>query len=175
MSRPELGNLTPTATITATTRTGTVNNPFLDPIRAKTADLSLEWYFRPGSLLSVAYFYKDIETYIQRITSPVVYTELGLPDALLAGTPASPTEVFNVSRLENTEGGPLKGFELNAQVQLDMLPGIWSHFGVLANYTRVESEIQYILTSSRRRGDLLDHGRSRGPVQELRERHAVLR
>lgn len=148
MSRPELGNLTPTATITATTRTGTVNNPFLDPIRAKTADLSLEWYFRPGSLLSVAYFYKDIETYIQRITSPVVYTELGLPDALLAGTPASPTDVFNVSRLENTDGGPLKGFELNAQLQLDMLPGIWSHFGVLANYTRVESEIEYILTSS---------------------------
>lgn len=148
MSRPELGNLTPTATITATTRTGTVNNPFLDPIRAKTADLSLEWYFRPGSLLSVAYFYKDIETYIQRITSPVVYTELGLPDALLAGTPASPSDVFNVSRLENTDGGPLKGFELNAQIQLDMLPGIWRHFGVLANYTRVESEIEYILTSS---------------------------
>nr|WP_298728350.1 TonB-dependent receptor [uncultured Steroidobacter sp.] len=148
MSRPELGNLTPTATITATTRTGTVNNPFLDPIRAKTADLSLEWYFRPGSLLSAAYFYKDIETYIQRITSPVVYTELGLPDALLAGTPASPSDLFNVSRLENTKGGPLKGFELNAQVQLDMLPGIWSHFGVLANYTRVESEIEYILTSS---------------------------
>lgn len=148
MSRPELGNLTPTATITATTRTGTVNNPFLEPIRAKTADLSLEWYFRPGSLLSVAYFYKDIETYIQRITSPVVYTELGLPDALLAGTPSSPTDVFNVSRLENTDGGPLKGFELNAQIQLDMLPGIWSHFGVLANYTRVESEIEYILTSN---------------------------
>lgn len=148
MSRPELGNLTPTASITATTRTGTVNNPFLDPIRAKTADLSLEWYFRPGSLLSVAYFYKDIETYIQRITSPVVYTELGLPDALLAGTPSSPTDIFNVSRLENTDGGPLKGFELNAQVQLDMLPGMWSHFGVLANYTRVESEIEYILTSN---------------------------
>ncbi|HWK51935.1 MAG TPA: TonB-dependent receptor, partial [Steroidobacter sp.] len=95
-----------------------------------------------------AYFYKDIETYIQRITSPVIYTQLGLPDALLAGTPASPSDEFNVSRLQNTNGGPLKGFELNAQVQLDMLPGIWRHFGVLANYTRVESEIEYILTSS---------------------------
>lgn len=148
MSRPELGNLTPTATITATTRTGTVNNPFLNPIRAKTADLSVEWYFRAGSLLSAAYFYKDIDTYIQRITSPAVYRELGLPDALLEGTPASPTDVFNVSRLENTKGGPLEGFELNAQVLLDMLPGFWRNFGVLANYTRVESEIEYILTSS---------------------------
>ncbi len=148
MSRPELGNLTPTASVTPTTRTATVNNPLLEPIRAKTADLSLEWYFRPGSLLSAAFFYKDIETYIQRITSPVVYTDLGLPDALLTGTPASPSNEFNVSSLENTKGGPLKGFELNAQLQLDMLPGIWSHFGVLANYTRVESEIQYALTSS---------------------------
>lgn len=148
MSRPELGNLTPTATITATTRTGTVNNPFLEPIRANTADLSLEWYFQPGSLLSVAYFYKDIKTYIQRITSPVVYSELGLPDSLLDGTASAPSDVFNVSRLENTTGGPLKGVELNAQVQLKMLPGLWSNFGVLANYTHVESEIEYILTSA---------------------------
>ena len=41
MSRPELGNLAPTSGVTATTRTGNVNNPFLNPIRAKTADLAL--------------------------------------------------------------------------------------------------------------------------------------
>ena len=148
MSRPELGNLTPTATITATTRTGTVNNPFLDPIRAKTYDLSLEWYFQEGSLLSVAFFYKDIETFIQRITSPIVYSELGLPDSLIAGTASAPSDVFNVSRFENTPGGPLKGAEINAQLQFSFLPGAWSNFGVLANYTRVESEIEYILTSA---------------------------
>ncbi len=147
MSRPELGNLTPSATITATTRTGTVNNPFLEPIRAKTADLSLEWYFSEGSLLSVAYFYKDIETFIQRITSQQVYTDLGLPNSLLDNTNTLPTELFTVSRLQNTSGGPLKGFELNAQVQLKMLPGFWSNFGVLANYTHVESKIEYILTT----------------------------
>ena len=147
ISRADLGSLTPTATITATTRTGTVNNPFLDPIRAKTADLALEWYFQPGALLSVAYFYKDIETYIQRITSPIVYSDLGLPDALLAGTPSSPSDIFNVSRLENTRGGPLKGYELNAQVPFKFLEGFWSNFGVLANYTHVESEIEYILAS----------------------------
>ena len=110
MSRAELGNLTPTAGVTATTRTGNVNNPFLKPIRAKTADLALEWYFSEGSLLSVAYFYKDIESYIQRITSQVPYRELGLPDSLLDGTPASPTDIFTVGRLENTPGGPLKGY-----------------------------------------------------------------
>ena len=148
MSRAELGNLTPTSGVTATTRTGNVNNPFLKPIRAKTADLALEWYFSEGSLLSVAYFYKDIETFIQRITSQVPYRELGLPDSLLDGTPASPTDIFTVGRLENTPGGPLKGFEVNAQVQFSFLPGFWRDFGVLANYTKAEAEIEYILTSA---------------------------
>lgn len=147
MSRPELGNLAPTAGVTATTRTGNVNNPFLDPIRAKTADVALEWYFREGSLLSVAYFYKDIESFIQRITSQIPYRELGLPDSLLDGTPSSPTDIFTVGRFENTPGGPLKGFEVNAQVQFNWLPGFWSNFGVLANYTKAEAKIEYILRS----------------------------
>lgn len=148
MARAELGNLTPTAGVTATTRTGNVNNPYLEPIRANTFDVALEWYFAEGSLLSFAYFYKDIESYIQRITSQVPYRELGLPDSLLDGTPASPTDIFTVGRLENTPGGPLKGFEVNAQVMFRFLPGFWSDFGVLANYTRSEAEIEYILTSS---------------------------
>jgi TonB-dependent receptor len=148
MSRPELGNLAPTAGVTATTRTGNVNNPYLDPIRADTYDLALEWYFSEGSLLSVAYFYKDIESYIQRITSQIPYSELGLPDSLLDGTPASPTDIFTVGRFENTKGGPLEGFEVNAQVQFSFLPGFWSNFGVLANYTQVDAEIEYVLTAA---------------------------
>ncbi len=63
IARADITTLTPSKSITATTRTGVFNNPLLDPIRAKTADVALEWYFAPGSLLSVAYFYKDIETY----------------------------------------------------------------------------------------------------------------
>jgi TonB-dependent receptor len=145
MSRPELGNLTPTSGITATTRTGNVNNPFLDPIRAQAYDAAIEWYFKPGSLLSAAFFYKDIKTYIQRQTEVIPYRDLGLPDALLDGTNTAPTELFTVGRFANTKGGPLKGFELNAQIQLDFLPGIWSNLGVLANYTHVKSEIEYIL------------------------------
>ena len=109
MSRPELGNLSPTAGVTATTRTGNVNNPYLDPIRADTADLALEWYFSEGSLLSVAYFYKDIESYIQRITEQVPYRELGLPDSLLDGTPASPTRHLHGGTLREHAGWSAEG------------------------------------------------------------------
>jgi len=148
MSRPDLGSLTPSATVTVTTQNATTNNPFLDPIRAKTADIGLEWYFQPGALLSVAYFYKDIETYVQRITQRVPYSELGLPLELLVGSPSGPNDFFNASNLFNTEGGPLKGFEINAQVPFTFLDvPVLRNFGVLANYTRVESEIEYILTT----------------------------
>ncbi len=146
MSRPELGQLTPVSGVTATTRTGTVNNPFLDPIRANTVDAALEWYFAPGSLLSVAYFHKNIETYIQSISEQVPYSSLGLPDALLDGTPSTPADIFTVNRANNTPGGKLNGFEVNAQVQLSFLPGFLSNFGVLGSYTRVKSKITYILS-----------------------------
>ncbi|USU06219.1 TonB-dependent receptor [Sphingomonadaceae bacterium OTU29LAMAA1] len=147
MSRPDLPSLAPNSGVTATTRTGTLNNPLLDPIRANTADLGLEWYFKPGSLLSIAGYYKDIGTYVQRVSSQIPFNELGLPDALLANTNTAPTEIFNVSRPLNTPGGKLKGFEVNAQVQLDFLPGFLSNFGVLANYNRVTSKITYVLAS----------------------------
>jgi TonB-dependent receptor len=151
MSRPDLGSLTPSASVTVTTQNATVNNPFLNPIRAKTADLGLEWYFAEGSLLSVAYFYKDIETYIQRVTQRVPYNTLGLPDSLLdvPGSPSGPNDLFNASRLFNTEGGPLKGFEINAQIPFKFIDvPVLNNFGVLANYTRVESEIEYITATS---------------------------
>jgi iron complex outermembrane receptor protein len=147
MARAELGNLTPSVSVTATTQNATVNNPLLEPIRANTADLALEWYFSEGSLLSAAVFYKDIESFIQRITADEPFRNLGVPDSVLAGSPSSPTDLFHVSRLQNTEGGPLKGIELNAQVQFRKLPGFLSNTGFLANYTRVESEIEYILAT----------------------------
>lgn len=148
LARPELGVLTPTSGVNPVTRIGNVNNPFLDPIRANTFDVAAEWYFRPGSLLSVAYFYKDIKSFIQSVSSQVPFSDLGLPEALLAGSNTVASEIFTVSRPFNTPGGPLKGFEINAQVPFTFLDGIWANFGVLANYTRVTSKINYILASA---------------------------
>jgi TonB-dependent receptor len=99
-------------------------------------------------MLSAAYFYKDIESFIQRITEQVPYRSLGLPDSLLDGSPASPTDIFTVGRFQNTEGGPLKGYELNAQVQFNFLPGFWSNFGVLANYTKSDADIEYFISTT---------------------------
>jgi TonB-dependent receptor len=82
------------------------------------------------------------------VTEQVPYRDLGLPDSLLDNTNTLPTEIFTVGRFQNTPGGPLKGVELNLQAELDFLPGFWSKFGVLANYTHVESEIDYVLSAT---------------------------
>ena len=148
LSRPELGLLTPTVTINPTTRVGTISNPFLDPIRANTFDVAVEWYFRPGSLLSAAFFYKDIKSFIQNVNSQIAFNQLGLPDALLIGGNAVPTDDFTISQPFNTPGGKLKGIELNAQIPFTFLDGFFSNFGVLANYTHVTSKINYILASA---------------------------
>lgn len=148
MSRPELGALVPSGSMNSTTRTGSINNPYLEAIRAKTYDASLEWYFNEGSLASVAYFEKDIDTYIQSISSLVPYSELGLPNTLLEGSSATPADLFTVMRATNTRGGPLKGVELNLQLPFSFLPGVWQDFGMLANYTHVTSDIDYVLQSS---------------------------
>lgn len=147
LARPELALLTPTSGVNAVTRSGSIQNPQLDPIRANTFDAAIEWYFRPGALLSAAFFYKDIKSYVQNVNSLVPFDSLGLPNELLIGSNTLPTELFTISRPINTPGGPLKGIEVNAQLPFTFLPGFLANFGALANYTHVTSRINYVLAS----------------------------
>ncbi|WP_205412192.1 TonB-dependent receptor [Sphingomonas crusticola] len=148
MSRPAYGQLIPSGSANIVIRTASITNPYLDPIRADTLDASLEWYFAPGSLISVAYFHKDIETYIQNTSQLVPFRDLGLPLSLLqgTGTGVTPDELFSVTRSTNTPGGPLNGVEVNVQLPFRFLPGILKNFGALANFTRVRSNINYIIS-----------------------------
>jgi iron complex outermembrane receptor protein len=149
MTRPALGQVTPGGTISLVGNLGVNSgNPSLEPVRAKTYDLGLEWYFSEGSLLSGAVFYKDIDSFVQTLVTPIVFNDSGLPLSLLAGTTLTGSEVFNFTFPVNTEGGPLEGFELNYQQQFKFLPGIWSNFGALLNYTYVDSKIDYVTSSA---------------------------
>ncbi len=147
MSRPSYGQLIPAGSANLVIQTASFSNPFLDPIRANTFDASLEWYFAPGSLVSVAYFHKDIETYIQTTSTQVPFNQIGLPLSLLANNPTlSPTDLFTVQRSNNTPGGPLRGVEVNVQLPFRFLPGFLSNFGALGNFTRVRSDINYVIS-----------------------------
>ncbi len=149
MARPGLGNLTPGVTVSVSGGNRTVNggNPLLEPFRAKTADLGLEWYFAEESLLSLAVFWKDIDTFVQTSRETRPFNTSGLPESLLEGTGALPTDDFQFNIPVNTPGGKLKGFEVGYQQPFTFLPGFWSNFGMILNYTYVDSQIQYVTST----------------------------
>ncbi|HEY6123520.1 MAG TPA: TonB-dependent receptor [Steroidobacteraceae bacterium] len=149
MTRPALGQVTPGGTTSLVGNLGVATgNPYLDPTRATTYDAAVEWYFDEGALLSGAIFYKDIKTFVQTLVENMPFNQSGYPLDLLAGTTLTGTEVFAFSNPVNTPGGPLKGFEINYQQPFKFLPGAWSNFGVLLNYTYVDSEIDYVTSMS---------------------------
>ncbi len=150
ITRPELGFLSPGASVTIS-GTPSVNggNPALDPIRASTYDASLEWYFSRNSLLSVAIFYKDINSYIQNQAQQLTFNQTGLPVELIANSGLDPNvTLFTVNQARNTPGGPLKGVEVNYQQAFSFLPGPLANTGALFNYTHVQSKITYFLAAS---------------------------
>ena len=154
LARPEYVDLAPSATVSQIAQSVSIGNPNLEPIRAKTYDLQAEWYYAKNALVSVGFFKKNINSFIQTVSERATYSSLGLPNALLefggcslTGTPACPTlpdTTVVVSRKVNTPGGPLNGLEFNLQAPFTFLPGIWSNFGLLANFTKVKSRITYI-------------------------------
>ena len=143
MARPTLASLTPGGTFNAFNQTLSFGNPQLDPFRANSFDLGVEWYFAPEALLSVAVFYKDIETLVTRETASVPFSDLGLPESLLEGSPSSPDDIFTVQRNINGEGGDLKGIEIQYQQPFTFLPGVLKNFGFLGNLTLLDSEVNY--------------------------------
>ena len=154
MARPNLGSLTPSVTVSVSgsSHSVTAGNPNLDPFLAKAYDLSFEYYFNKDSLISLALFRKDIDTFVQtkQINSVFHNNSFGIPDSVAqaacngqTGCDVTTTNwVFTVP--VNTPGGPVEGFEINYQQAFKFLPGLLANTGALINYTHVKSSIQYI-------------------------------
>ncbi|ACE83434.1 TonB-dependent receptor [Cellvibrio japonicus] len=144
MSRPGLGNLTPGGSVDRFNRVLTAGNPYLDPFRAKATDLSVEWYFAEEALLSLAYFDKDIESFPVSIRKDLAWSEiraLGYSDSLLEPGPATVNDIFNYRTSVNGDGGFLEGWELQYQQPITVGPAWLQNFGIKANYTYIESEL----------------------------------
>ncbi|HEX6396760.1 MAG TPA: TonB-dependent receptor [Steroidobacteraceae bacterium] len=166
MSRPLLNFLSPTIsqittpTVANTNGTLTIGNPYLSPFRAENFDLSLEWYFSEGGLVSLAWFKKDVSNYPQTVASAATLQEVMTPEQLqatlqtqtpqqaawiLAGGPNGTPGIYSVRSFQDSPGGEIKGWELSYQQNFTFLPGFLKNFGVQANYTKLESSLDYIV------------------------------
>jgi len=167
MSRAGLGSLNPGAavSISGQNKTVTAGNPLLDPIRGKAYDVGFEWYFAKESLLSLAFFYKKIDSFVEttRTVSTFDRNASNLPNSLAISTcqasiqgfnPNDPAQVatclqgWTLSVPSNTPGGNLKGSEVSFQQPFTFLPAPFSNFGTILNYTYVSSTIKYINTNA---------------------------
>ncbi|HEY8572308.1 TonB-dependent receptor [Phenylobacterium sp.] len=137
MARPDYAKIAPQISLTPSIYTGIGGNPDLDPYRASQFDVSAEWYYAPESLLSVAFFYKDIQSYVINATNEELQrVETNTPD-MSRCTPVSGnlyTCRFDVTRPTNGPGGHNQGVEISWQQPL------MAGFGVLANYTYSDAE-----------------------------------
>ena len=166
MARPLLANLAPTITAVTTpsaagtTGSLTIGNPQLSPFRAKNTDLSLEWYFSEGGLLSLAWFKKDVSNYpqtvatlgaIQDVLDPAAFASFlqtqTVPQQqwLLTGGASGGPGVYAIRQFQDSPGGEIKGYEISYQQNFTFLPGFLRNFGIQANYTKLTSGLSYIL------------------------------
>ncbi|WP_250458598.1 TonB-dependent receptor [Microbulbifer litoralis] len=97
----------------------------LQPMKATSADIALEYYYGNGNLVSATYFVKSIDDFV---TSEIlVDQQIGLED------PAG-GDSWAVETLKNTGGADIQGIELQIQHAFD------NGFGVAANYTYTDAE-----------------------------------
>lgn len=119
-----------TSSITAVKLTGTASgNPMLKPVRSDQVDLTGEWYFSKVGSLTAAVFNKNLKDIIVNQT---LITRVAADGGKLYD--------FTVTGPVNGSDGWARGFELSFQRYFDKLPGAWAGFGVMANYTRVNSK-----------------------------------
>lgn len=134
VARPPLDELRASKTLsTWAPYTGSGGNPDLKPFKAIQFDLSGEWYFRPEALVALAYYYKDVDTYIGWTQTPETYN----------GT------TYAVATPVNGGGGYIQGVEATFQTPFFFLPSGLDKFGIYSNYAFVDSDLNEMTPSTK--------------------------
>ncbi|MFT4076979.1 MAG: TonB-dependent receptor [Asticcacaulis sp.] len=102
-------------------------NPNLKPMKAMSYDLAYEWYIKPGSMLSVGLFDKELYDYIQSDSVSIQLTNNGVSETVVGNMP------------QNHGHGQIRGIEFQNTFFYDMLPGWLSGFGTDVNFTILET------------------------------------
>lgn len=133
IGRPGYGAISPGASIDTVPATPVISrgNPALEPYLSTNFEFATDWYFAEGGVLGFGIFHKAISDYIfTRETRADNVTFLGTtyPEVIL-------------SQPQNAGEAAISGIEFNYQQQFEFLPGFLSGFGVGANLTLTDSEI----------------------------------
>ncbi len=139
LGRPNYGQLSPGGSLSYEDGNGngtyegsfSTGNPNLKPYRADSIDISAEYYFAKGGLLSVGAFAKFID-------NPIFTQSNLLTNTSFAGLNF---ERLSTSQPMNADSAKLIGAEAAFQMQFTFLPGFLSGFGIEMNGTLVSSTL----------------------------------
>ncbi|HKC16427.1 MAG TPA: TonB-dependent receptor [Steroidobacteraceae bacterium] len=133
LTRPDLASLSP-AVNAVTSIPWSINkgNPNLHPYTSDSLDLSAEWYFAKGGLLSAAAFYKSISGFIQTLGN-------GTETHNVTQNGVTAPEVFAIFQPVNAGKTTANGFEISYQQSFSFLPKPFDGTGIVANYTYVNA------------------------------------
>jgi len=139
----------------------TVGNPDLLPQIADQYDAVVEWYFKPGALLSLGVFKKDIQNRPFAFQDFVSFGSLGLPssafNALSLGFPGGTIpDDFQIRRTLTINQGDLKlkGLEVAYQQNFTFLPKLLDGLGVTSSFTLIDQQGGDFVTSTGRAVDI---------------------
>ncbi|WP_428151417.1 TonB-dependent receptor [Brevundimonas sp.] len=132
ISRPDYVDVVPRILETTDGGRTTVSrgNPNLEATLSNNVDAGLEYYLRPLGVISVNAFYKDLEDFRYTLVYDGPYTT------------STGTVTANITEALNAPEGHIAGVEFNWQQTFEFLPGWASGFGVFANYTLTDAEIE---------------------------------
>ncbi|KLE32392.1 TonB-dependent receptor [Aurantiacibacter luteus] len=101
-------------------------NPFLEPLQSWNGDVSLEWYAGPTTSLSLAGYYKSLQTGFD--------TQVSTLQLIVDGTP---TDVQIARTVNSDDSSRIYGFEITAQHQFDF------GLGFQASYNFADSNFEF--------------------------------
>ena len=164
MRRPSFNNLSPTVQYPLNIgQAVNVGDPTLKPTMAKQYDLSLEYYFRKKSVVSLQYYYKNLESVIGQqtvfngICNPrAVDANAGDPDLARPTCTVGGQEGVLVNRISpvNLAGGIIEGLEFAFLHTFRELPSPYNGLGIQASYAYQDgSRDEFFRTPAFLRGD----------------------
>ena len=108
-------------------------NPYLDPWRSSNYDVSFEYYFNKSSMVNLALFYIDMDSWISTDST----TRCDLPDQ----DGVVRNRCVTITGPTQGRGKNLKGVEVGYKQAFDFLPGIWGNLGTELNFTFSPSNV----------------------------------
>ncbi len=117
-------------------------NPHLRPWEAKAVDLAYEWYITPATYISIAGFYKKLDTYIYNQSGTFDFTGIPLPSTASA-IPSNVTisSIGQITLPANGKGGVVKGLEFSGAVDLGKVLEPLDGFGVQGSLSLTKSNL----------------------------------